>query len=418
MPAFYIAPEASIKYTFVGPSGARAVLNDPSDSDFVGYLDGEEAISGIDSPEIRDSYSDLADADGGMAGSNFYSRRPIVMNGKVLPTSAADRNTKLGKLMAATDARFADGTMTWTPTGGEPVFVKFRRQLPFRAKGGFNKEFQLGLVANDPRIYTVRAYTRFLETDGGTARIHRRFTYSSGGNLSAATRNFYLPPGTYTIKLPVRASVSGRTLAIWTSEGGGAGVTAVTNGNWQVIERTFVKSSAEATALTISVYLDAALPGSGFVDTGDPIIESAAGLYPSSNAGMASGWSAQANYTASFQTTAPPDVLHTTQPGNAPSLPRMRLLGPGSHIAGAIDPTRYVRLVPNPAYGGGTRRNVDFGFRTVIDPTDNSSKYADVVAPTTWGGIMPDTSHASLLYGISGATSATRMDMTWRGTWL
>lgn len=53
MPAFYIAPEASIKYTFVGPSGARAVLNDPTDPDFVGYLDGEEAISGIDSPEIR-----------------------------------------------------------------------------------------------------------------------------------------------------------------------------------------------------------------------------------------------------------------------------------------------------------------------------------------------------------------------------
>ena len=137
MPAFYIAPEASIKYTFVGPTGARAVLNDPSDPDFVGYLDGEEAISGIESPELRDSYSDLADADGGMAGSNFYSRRPIVMNGKVFPTSATDRNTKLGKLMAATDARYADGTLTWTPTGGEPVFVKFRRQLPFRAKGGF-----------------------------------------------------------------------------------------------------------------------------------------------------------------------------------------------------------------------------------------------------------------------------------------
>lgn len=420
MASFYIAPEASIPYKITGEDGTVAVLNDPADPNFVGYLNGEDALSGIDSPELRDSFAEMSETDGSWAGQSFYTRRPIVMNGKVIPVSAADRNAKLGRLMQACTARFADGTLSWTPSGsgGERVFLKFRTQLPFRAKGGFNKEFQIGLVANDPRIYSKRAWTRYIETNGESIdRDYRRFTWSSGSGTSIAARSLYLPPGTYTLKVPVKCSQIGRVLNLWTTEPAVELNGATADGSWQIISRKFVRTADEATATAYSIYLYVALTSGNYVEVGDPIIESAEGKFPSNAAGFAGGWSVQTGYTASWQTANPPNVLQTNHPGNAVSLPRTRFIGPGSHVALAVSASSYMRLIPNDAYVATDMRTVDWGFRTVINPVDGTSKYADV-AQSNWRGILPDTNHDSLLFGFTGTTIASRMDMTWRGVWL
>ena len=420
MPAFYIAPEASIKYTFVGPTGARAVLNDPTDPDFVGYLDGEEAISGIESPEIRDSYTDLADADGGMAGSNFYSRRPIVMNGKVFPTSASDRNTKLGKLMAATDARFADGTLTWTPTGGEPVFVKFRRQLPFRAKGGFNKEFQLGLVCPDPRIYTQRAMTIYTETNGNSAnQDFRRFTWASGSNALFASRPLYLPPGVWKVSVPVKSSVNSRTVTAGLSSSSGTNTPLALSTAWQMVTQTLTTTNPAGTATDLSLVLSSALTAGQYIEVGDPVLESAAGLYPAANATFAGNWVTNSNYTMTFVTSSPPNNYGVMNPGNALSAPRQRTIGPFSQIAPAANGLNYMRIYPSVAYISSDYAVVDYLYRTVTK-NNSTSDYASVPSSPTslWGGYGDNVQGAPIIYGIAGCSTATRMETTWRGVWL
>lgn len=421
MPAFYIAPEASIRYVFVSPTGARAVLNDPSDPDFVGYLDGEEAISGIDSPEIRDSYADLADNDGGVAGTNFYSRRPIVMNGKVFPTSATDRNTKLGKLMAATDARYADGTLYWTPSGGEEVFVKFRRQLPFRAKGGFNKEFQIGLVCADPRIYTVRSTTVYTETNGnsGASRDYRRFTYNSGSSYAAASRALYLAPGTYTARMSVRADYSAPGLYLWTDPTvGGGNIENPAPNTWTTVHRTFTKTTDAATPHSIVLYTSN-LPGVVSVETGDLRVDAVSyGGYPmEANAPFASNWAPASGWSSSWQTASPPDD-GPLNVGNAPSPPRQRLLGPFSGIYASSTPQ--VGIYPTPAYSGSDYVIIDHRNRTVVK-NNSSSDYASVEPVyTRWGGISPGLGPGSAPYikAYAGATTATRLETSFRGTWL
>ncbi|TXH08560.1 MAG: LamG domain-containing protein, partial [Hyphomicrobiaceae bacterium] len=402
------------------PARAVAVLNDPSDPDFCGYLDGEEAISGIDSPEIRDSYSDLIEQDGGVGATNFYSRRPIVMNGIVLPISPADRNAKIGKLMAATDARSGDGTLTWTPSGGEPVFAKFRRQLPFRATGGFNKKFQIGLACNDPRIYTQRAMTMYTETNGNSgSRDYRRFTWSSGTGTTLATRNVYLPPGTWDIYLPVKRSTAAGTLTLAASSSTGADTPGTLTTDWTEVVQTRVTSNAESVATTITLTLDSTLTTGQWVEVGDLRVESPDGLYPSDSATFATNWTAGSGYTASFQTASPPPA-YIQNPGNALSRPRVRLLGPfasaSATIAGTA-PAQFAWMIPGSAYSGTDYAVIDFGYRTVVK-NGTTNDYGAISTASTWGGFRPDMADYPYLSAVSGATTATRMETTWRGVWL
>lgn len=419
MPEFYIAPEASIKYTIVSPTGARAVLNDKSDPDFCGYLDGEDAISGIDSPEIRDTYADLVEAEGGLGGTNFFSRRPIVMNGIVTPTSATDRNTKLGKLMAATDARYADGTLTWTPSGGEPVFVKFRRQLPFRATGGFNKKFQIGLVANDPRIYTLRAFTSYSETNGNsTSQDFRRFTYASGSNTLFASRQLYLPPGTWTIVLPVRSSVAARTITASLSNSTGTSTPLTLSTAWQYIVQTRVTANAANVATDLSLTLSAALTAGQYIEVGDPRLDSNAGQFPASSMTFAGNWVTNPQHTLSFQTASPPPgaVQH---PGNALAPMRQRIIGPLSNTYAALtNSLAQVGLQPSSAYSSSDYAVIDYHSRTIIKNASTNDYGSVDPVYSIWRGVPADTTAAAYIISYGGATTATRMETTWRGVWL
>lgn len=144
-------PQIGAVYTLVGPDGARAVFNDSTDPNFVGYI---SEASGLDSPEVRENAENLTGLDGGIHGSFFYGRRQLTLSG-IIPNvhSAKDRNQKMTKMLHACNAMRADATLEWTPEGGEAQFINVRRAQPVRITGTWVKEFQIPLVAADPRLY-------------------------------------------------------------------------------------------------------------------------------------------------------------------------------------------------------------------------------------------------------------------------
>lgn len=65
------------------------------------------------------------------------------------------RNIRMTALQRVTNAMRKDMQMRWTPEGGTEQVLYLRRQQPLRISGGFNKSFQVSLVAADPRIYAA-----------------------------------------------------------------------------------------------------------------------------------------------------------------------------------------------------------------------------------------------------------------------
>lgn len=131
--------------------GPRAVFNDSTDVDYVGMLGAES--SGLDSPDIREESTDKVEDDGGVHGPFYAGRRPVVLQGTIIASSATDRNNKVDKLRRASLALRRDGTLSWTQADGTNAYLTARRQQPLRVTKGYVKEFQLPLVAADPRIY-------------------------------------------------------------------------------------------------------------------------------------------------------------------------------------------------------------------------------------------------------------------------
>jgi hypothetical protein len=143
--------EVGIRYDITGPDGTRVSFNDPADRDFTGYL---EAVSGLDGPDVRESSELYVQGDGGIHSDFYFGRRPITLSG-TFDTSqfGTVRNQKITRLLRATNAMREDATLSWTATGGLPVEVRVRRQNSPRVSGGRVKQFQISLVAADPRIY-------------------------------------------------------------------------------------------------------------------------------------------------------------------------------------------------------------------------------------------------------------------------
>jgi len=160
--------ELGATYTLVGPDGTRAVLNDASDGDFIGYVTD---MTGLDSAEVRESADDRSMIDGGAHGRFLYGRRPLTISGVIAESTVEDRNLKITRLLRSIDAMASDGAMSWTPTGGLPVSVTYRRQQAPRISGRVPKEFQVQLVSADPRIYAVTpsSQTAAVTVTSGTA---------------------------------------------------------------------------------------------------------------------------------------------------------------------------------------------------------------------------------------------------------
>src|SRR5512146_1049320 len=124
MPTIPDGPEYGVKYTLEGPDGTKAVFNDSTDPNFVGSLSPES--SGLDSADVREAAADAVEADGGVHGNFYYGRRPVVLQGTIIASSATQRNERASRLKQASNAMRADATLKWTPTGGEEMELKVR----------------------------------------------------------------------------------------------------------------------------------------------------------------------------------------------------------------------------------------------------------------------------------------------------
>jgi hypothetical protein len=141
------------KFTITGPDGATVVFNDPTDPEYVGVL---TELTGFDMPEVRENADNLVQMDGGIHGDFFFGRRPFTMSGRILPiTDATDRNHKITHLQRAVTALRGDAIVTFTPDGGQEQFLAARVQQPLRISGNWIKDFQIAMVAADPRRYST-----------------------------------------------------------------------------------------------------------------------------------------------------------------------------------------------------------------------------------------------------------------------
>lgn len=147
-------PQFGVKYTLTSPEGLRCVFNDPFDADYVGWLSG---ISGFDSAEVREAADELVGDDGGIHGTFYYGRRPVVLEGGIDPRpDTVERNLRMTRLQRASNAMRQNSVLRWMPEGGVEQEIAVRRQQPLRITGEYMKQFQLSLVASDPRIYSAQ----------------------------------------------------------------------------------------------------------------------------------------------------------------------------------------------------------------------------------------------------------------------
>lgn len=159
-------PQYGIKYTLTGPDGTIVTFNDDADPNNVGML---TEITGFDSPDVRENADDLVQMDGGIHGDFFYGRRPITMTGKITSFGGnpATRNMQMTRLMQATNAMRANAILSWTPSGSvQQQFIGLRRQQPLRITEAWIKQFQISMVAADPRIYSGAVNTTSVSASG------------------------------------------------------------------------------------------------------------------------------------------------------------------------------------------------------------------------------------------------------------
>lgn len=193
--------ELGIAYELEGPDGTRIVFGNSdaaqADPDYVGYLDSEQGISGLDSPEVRESTALVAAGDGGIHYDFLHGRRPLVVNGIHRADVAIGAHIALEqKIKRATNAMRADALLRWTNTGYPERRLAVRRNGPPRVGLGRRpKAFQLELVDADYRILSE------LEHDGGAQASGVGIVVNNAGDELATPRFVLTGPLDATIRI-------------------------------------------------------------------------------------------------------------------------------------------------------------------------------------------------------------------------
>jgi Siphovirus-type tail component, C-terminal domain len=148
-------PENGIPYLLIGPDGSRAVFNDPADVDFVGYLDGENGITGLlDGAAVRENTVDRVEQDGAIHGLFWRGRRVGTLQGILRPeASIAVVTGAEQRLKLASRGLRADCQLRFTPTGQTHERMLFlRRTATLAITGRRPKQFQVALASADHRV--------------------------------------------------------------------------------------------------------------------------------------------------------------------------------------------------------------------------------------------------------------------------
>lgn len=191
----------------VGQDGTRAVLNDPTDADFVGMASD---VTGIDGSEVRESFIDNVEDDGGAHGDFFAGRRPVTVTAEIgANVSVTVRNQRQQRWLNATsralrgpipssagfgvfplNVSVRPGVMIWTPTGFSEMYLRYRTQQPTRISGTWLKSGGAALIADDPRIYGTTLKTAGPTVISGGAVSSAATTWDrSNANNTALTNN-------------------------------------------------------------------------------------------------------------------------------------------------------------------------------------------------------------------------------------
>jgi hypothetical protein len=168
-----------IPYELIAPDGTRAVVGNTdtatADPDFCGTLTPDSGITGLlDRAGVRESSTDLVEADGATHGPFWLSRRSGVLQGLLradsldpVVVSAAE-----SKLKRATRALRADGILRWTPPDdSSPRQLRFRVQDGPRITGRRPKAWQVTLVTTDPYALSSTEQIVVITPGGATGEL-------------------------------------------------------------------------------------------------------------------------------------------------------------------------------------------------------------------------------------------------------
>jgi hypothetical protein len=195
----------SLAYELIAPDGARAVVGNSdaarADPDYIGPLDPENGITGLlDCAGVRESSTDLVEADGASHGSFWLSRRSGTVQGLLYP-NVLDSDVVAAaesKLKRATRALRGDGYLRWTPPNASSA-----RQLRFRVQDGPHvtgrrpKAFQVTLVSTD--LYALASTEASIVITAGAAAgetgIANPITNPISTSLTATGQEFVVNQG-------------------------------------------------------------------------------------------------------------------------------------------------------------------------------------------------------------------------------
>lgn len=166
-----IGVEHGLKYVITGPDGTRAVLNDSTDADYVGYLTPRDGggVTGLERAGVREVSDLLPEADGGVHGTFLRDRLAFTLGGSIPPDAPVTADSWVGRqarLLRATDALSRDAVLAWTPSGAVPVQVSFREQNPTRITGARPKSFLVAGVSAESVIYSQALQVASLSPSG------------------------------------------------------------------------------------------------------------------------------------------------------------------------------------------------------------------------------------------------------------
>jgi hypothetical protein len=143
--------EFSLVYTLATPGGT-ITFNSGSDQYVIARL------TGLDGAPIRAPMNNRPQAHGGLVHRFLLGPRHLTIEGLFHVTSsatesgykAARRTMDVNLNNALNSILAADGTLTWTPSGGSALNLYVRHDQPLQVGGAWVKTFVFGLVAADP----------------------------------------------------------------------------------------------------------------------------------------------------------------------------------------------------------------------------------------------------------------------------
>lgn len=147
--------ELGIPYTLIGPDGTRVVFGNSdaamADPDWVGFIDPEQGISGLDAAEFRGTLDELVEQDGAVAGPGFDGARPVTIPIILNPDMRAGAKSVLErKLKRAARARREDSVLRWTPSDvGVELELRLRRNAKPNTTGRHPTTVLLPMVSAD-----------------------------------------------------------------------------------------------------------------------------------------------------------------------------------------------------------------------------------------------------------------------------